>query len=189
VDTPASAILAALYEGRRDSIADGALSRPEELDVFEAAALGIVERLASLLRADPGLATSWTPDGFTPLHLACFFGTTPAAQIVVGVGADVNAVARNEMAVTPLHSAASAQNTPTCEVLIAAGADVNARQRGAVAPLHQAAHGGNQALVEALIQAGADVGAKTDAGLTPANFAAEAGFTELATTLEALAAS
>src|SRR6202008_2543160 len=67
---PMSELLAALYRGEDVS---GLLAGDPELDVFEAAALGRVERLRELLDEDPSRANAFGNDGFQPLGLACFF--------------------------------------------------------------------------------------------------------------------
>jgi hypothetical protein len=59
-----------------------------DLDVFEAAALGDLDRLTELLDADPSLANARSGDGFTVLHLAAFFGQAEAATLLLERGAD-----------------------------------------------------------------------------------------------------
>ena len=80
-----SELLEAIYRGDRDEAER--LSARQELDVFEAAALGRTERLRELLNAEPGLANAWAEDGFQPLGLASFFGNVDAARLLVEHGA------------------------------------------------------------------------------------------------------
>src|SRR5947209_2648550 len=101
-----SAVLAASYRWRQDLV-DVLLAAGPELDVFEAAAVGDNGRLRELLAASPELANSWAPDGFTPLQLASYFGQVESARLLLERGADVNAVARNTMAVMPIHAASA----------------------------------------------------------------------------------
>src|SRR6266542_5425219 len=108
-DITVSPILEALYQGRMDE-AQALLAEQPELDVFEAAATGSNDRLAALLRDDPARATAWSPDGFTPLHLAAFFGHRDAVALLAERGADVGVVSRHEFVrVTPLHSAVAGE--------------------------------------------------------------------------------
>jgi len=90
-----SELLAAVYSGDQARV-DELLAGDPELDVFEAAALGHVERLETLLDSEPGLVAAWAEDGFTPLHLAAFFRHPEAARLLVERGALVDVVARNE---------------------------------------------------------------------------------------------
>ena len=67
-----SEAMKALYAGERER--GESLLEPGQETVFEAAAFGRVDRLEELLSEQPELARSWSEDGFTPLHLACFAG-------------------------------------------------------------------------------------------------------------------
>ena len=95
-------------------------------------------------------------DGFTPLHLASFFGAPAAAALLLDHGADVEAVSDNEMRVRPLHSAAAGGDRAIVELLLARGADPNSTQRHGFTPLHAAIERKDQAMVDALLAAGAD---------------------------------
>ena len=133
-DKGLSAVRAALYADKQD-VADVLLDAKPELDVFDAAAAGDVDRLTELLDADGDLVNARSEDGFTPLHLAAFFSRGPAVRLLLDRGADVGAVADNEMQVQPLHSAVAAGSREIVAALLMAGADVNARQQGGFTPL------------------------------------------------------
>ena len=59
---------------------------------------------ASAWTDDPGLATAFSPDGFTALHFAAFFGKAEVAHILLEAGADVDVYTQNAFANQPLHS-------------------------------------------------------------------------------------
>jgi ankyrin repeat protein len=152
-----SAVLWALYNGhralaRRLGEVDG--GRP--LDVFEAAALDRADELRSTVEARADLANARSADGFTPLHLAVFFGAADAARVLLDHGADVEAVADNEMQVRPLHSAAAGRHAEVVVLLLDHGADPNTTQRQGFTPLHAATELGDQTMIDALLAAGAD---------------------------------
>lgn len=165
-----SALLQARYQLRSDLV-DLLRAAHPGLDVFEAAALGEQERLAELLERDPGLIAACSTDGFTPLHLAAFFGEMPTVELLLERGAPVNAAAQNPSQVMPLHSAVALNHHAVVERLVAAGADVNARQQGGWTPLQGAAHNGQQETVRFLLDHGADAVAKSEQGLTAADLA------------------
>jgi ankyrin repeat protein len=183
-----SAVRFARYRGRAD-LADVLLEAGPELDVFDAAAVGDVARLTQLIDADPSLPGTYSEDGFTPLHLAVFFGHAEAAHALVDRGAEVNPLSRNEMRVMPLHSAVAGNDIASARVLVEHGADVNASSHEGWTPLHGAAQHGNPELVEILLAAGADPATRMDAGQTPADTAMASGQEGIAERLRAAAAS
>ena len=178
-----SALLLARYHQRPDMV-DLLRAGGADVDVFAAAALGDAQRVTELLDADPALATAWSSDGFTPLHLTAFFcGDPNVARLLLARGADPDAVARNPMAVRPLNSAAAGGARAVAEVLLESGADVEPAQHGGYTPLHSAAANGDAELAELLLVRGADSARPADDGRTPAELAAERGHAELAARL------
>ncbi len=182
-----SALLLSRYRSARDVTA-ALLAVDPDLDVFEAAALGYADRLRERLDDDPAQAGAFSPDGYTALHLASFFGKAEAARILLGAGAGASIHSRNVMHVAPLHSAAAGRHHEVCRVLLAAGADVDAAQRAGYTPLHAAAQHGDDELVELFLSAGANPSARLDDGATPAETAEAAGHVDLAARLREVAA-
>ena len=167
---------------------DALLAVDPDLDVFEATALGYIDRLHERLEEDPWRARAYSADGFTALHFAGFFGKPEAAKALLEVGAEVNAYSTNDLRVQALHSAAAGRHIEVCRVLIAAGADVNATQRHGFTPLHAAAQHGDVEMVELFLSAGADPSAATDDGATPADIADGEGHVDVAHRLREVAA-
>ena len=169
-----SPLLLSIYYGK-DDIRDLLLERGVPLDIFEASAAGVRARVEEWLKEDKSLVSAFSHDGFTPLHLAAFFGRMPAVQLLLAAGAPVNEVSQNPSALRPLHSAvAHRQPQVALEIaraLIAAGADVNTTQHGGWTALHAAALHGNLPLVRLLLDAGAGPAPKNDTGKTPADLA------------------
>jgi ankyrin repeat protein len=155
-----SSLLQALYRGDRDE-AERLRTESSELDVFEAAALGDLERLRGALGADADAAKAWSPDGFTALHYAAYFDGPEATRVLLDHGADLEAVSTNEEfapQARPLHSAVAAGRADVVEALLEAGADPNARQHGGFTPLMAAEQTGDLDLAELLIRYGAVAG-------------------------------
>jgi ankyrin repeat protein len=175
---PQSPILMALYM-RKPEEAER-LATDARLNIWEAAALGRDERLAELVQEDRSLSNAWSPDGFTPVGLAAFFGHPSTARLLVDAGADVGAVARNEMKVQPLHAAAAAKEIDIVRMLLERGADANARQQAGYTALMECARGGREDMVSLLLAHGADPALKSDDGKSASDLAREQGHAAIA---------
>jgi ankyrin repeat protein len=158
------AVLSAIYLGAWE-IADFLIRSGASLDIFSAAAAGNSVILPALI-AERG-ANLYAPDGWTPLHLAAFFGHVEAARLLIEAGADVHAVSKNPTANTPLHAAAARAHLDVIELLLAHGAYVNRKAGGGWTPLHLAAGSRSPDTVAFLLERGADVNAQDEQGNTP----------------------
>ncbi len=183
-----SAIMLSRYRFARP-VTDALLAADPELDVYEATALGYVDRLRERLDEDGTASTAFSADGFTALHYAAFFGKAEVARVLVDAGAGVDVYTRNEFANQPLHAAAAGRHLEVCRILLAAGADVNATQHGGYTPLHEAAQHGDVELAELFLSAGADPSARQANGQTPAEMAEAAGHPDLAARIREVAAA
>ncbi len=180
--TGVSLLMHSLYRGRGD-LAELIASKKKVLDIFEATALGRLDRVRECLR-DTSAINSRSKDGFTALHFGCFFGQPEAARLLIENGAAVDAVAANPTQVMPLHSAAAARNLEAARLLLEHGAPVNAGQQGGWVPIHAAAQNGDRPMVELLLKHHADPKLANDEGKTPATVAREKGHKEIAVLLE-----
>ena len=174
-----SLMLKAKYAMRGDLV-EAILAAEPDLDLYDAAAVGDVARIKHVCADQPQLVRAFAPDGFSPLHLAAFFGGAEAVRILLSRGADPRAQAANPTRVTPLHSAAAVGDRDAARRLLDAGADPNAQQRGGYTALHAAGNSGDRALAELLLSKHADPSIETDDGKTAKDVAAERGHQELA---------
>lgn len=178
-----SALLFSLYFGE-PGMAE--MLRPCcEPDLPESAALGETERVAQLLETTPEGQDARSPDGFSVLQLACYFGHPETARLLIRHGADIEAVSDNAMQIRPLHAAAAADNNDAIAALLEAGADPDAVQQHGFVALHACAQNGNAEGLKLLLEHGADVRLRNAEGRCAADFAAEAGHSELAEALRA----
>lgn len=166
-DDAISAILLARYHSDF-GILELLLQAGPPLDIFESAAIGELDRLIDALSTDPSAVDSFSADGYTPLHLAAFFGNDDCAQALLERGAPVDAISRNEMALRPLHSAAAGGHVAVAAMLLDRGAEVDARQHGGWTALHAAAQHGDTELCELLLRHGADPGLRNEGGTVAA---------------------
>ncbi len=173
-----SVVMWALYNQRRD-LAEVVSAAKPSLDILEATAMGRIAELGELVAEHPARVGERSPDGFTPLHLAAFFGQPAAVKWLLERGADPNAVAENPTMVQPLHSAVASGLTESVVALIDGGADVNATQQAGWTPLQAAAMHNRLEMVRSLLAAGADVAQQADDGKTAIGLAEAAGHNEM----------
>ncbi|HSR69475.1 MAG TPA: ankyrin repeat domain-containing protein, partial [Acidobacteriota bacterium] len=144
-----SAPLFALYN-QQFEVADAIASARDDLDVFEAAAMGETGRVKDLVDELPQRAVEPASDGFYPLHLACFFGRAETVELLLARDVDANAATANQ--IRPLHSAMAngdaASRRRIARMLLKAGADPNAQQQGGFTALHSAALHGDKDMAE-----------------------------------------
>jgi ankyrin repeat protein len=180
-----SALMMAQYHRRQDIVA---LLRPgaEPLSIHEAAAVGDVAALHREFETDENAVHRMSADGFTPLHLACYFGNHAAALACISSGADVQAVASNPSRLCPIHSAAAGGHREIIQLLLLHGANPNCAQHGGWTALHSAAGHGHIEMVRTLIDGGAHAHQASDDGKTPADMARERSHGQLAGWLEEL---
>lgn len=170
-----SVLMTARYHQRFDMVEAVLEKRADDLDVFESAALGKLERLTRLLAQDPSAIDSYSADGFTPLQLATFFAEPATAKLLLQRGANVELVSKNPMALRAIHSAAAGGSAEIVERVVLAGADVNARQHGGFTALQAAAGAGRVDMTRFLLAHGADRMAHNDAGKSARDLASEKG--------------
>jgi uncharacterized protein len=155
-----SDVLEAIYRGDREEAERLAAGR--ELTIFEAAALGRVERLRELLDADLSLVNAYGDDGFHPVGLASFFGHVDAARLLFERGADANQLARNEHIQTAaIHAAAASEGKDEAtryelvKLALDHGADPNLPQGGGFTAIDAARQNGDTRVEQLLRERGA----------------------------------
>jgi ankyrin repeat protein len=174
-DRGVSALLQARYRQRFDMVEAILEHRGDALDVFEAAALGRVDRVAQLTALDPRAVDAFAPDGFTPLQLAAFFAQPEVVNLLLQRGANVELVSRNAMGVRAMHSATAGGSAEIVERLLQSGANPNVRQVVGFTALHGAAMAGRLDMVHVLLAHGADPTLATDEGKTAFDLATASG--------------
>jgi ankyrin repeat protein len=181
-----SPILACLLNWDLEKL-DALLAGAPQLDIFEAAGLGRTERVIELISDQPELANSWCADGFTPLHLACFYGQQEVVRSLLAYGAQPWDRTRSSGGATPLHQAVSTGQRDIAELLLEHGAEVDARDHCGCTPLHLAAANGDLDIVAALLRFGAVPFRQNDERQTARDLAHESGYLEIVERLDSCA--
>jgi ankyrin repeat protein len=174
-----SAVLMSCYQGRKE-IRDLLIEKGATLELHEAAAAGNLVRVQEIVDSDPGLAKSYSPDGFPVLALAAVFGHEHVARYLHGRGSEINAIATNGTGYSALTGAVASGHASIARWLAENGADVNCRYAKGYSPLLTAAANGHLEIVKILLAHGADLHAHTDDGKDALAFAQERGHKEVA---------
>src|SRR3954452_12160272 len=136
-----SALMRAAYRG--GDVFDAVMAADPPLEPFDRILVGKSDGLP-----EPG---AWTPDGFTPLHVAAFARNAEAARALLEAGADPDAIARASFAtVTPLGTCAFAGANDVARVLLEFGADPQIATSREARPALVARANGNDELAELL---------------------------------------
>ena len=158
-----SPILTALYD-RQDDIADILVDSRPYLTVWEASAIGDTDAIKLLLEGHSSTSNVLSADGWTPLHLACFFHQAVVVEYLLETGTDLEIVSVNATAVTPLQSAMASGAEGIARTLIERGANIHLP---GWTPLHYAAAKNLPEMAEFLIARGADINAMNPDNETP----------------------
>ena len=136
-----SALMRAAYRG--GDIFEAVMEADPPLEPFDRIVAGKSDGLPA--------PDAWTPDGFTPLHIAAFAHNAEAARSLLEAGADPNLIARASFAtVTPLGTCAFAGANDVARVLLEFGADPELATSREARPAVVARANGNDELAELL---------------------------------------
>jgi ankyrin repeat protein len=144
-DAGQSPLLHAAYRGRGPAF-EAILESGEPTDAWDRLIGGCADGLPA--------PDAWTPDGFTPLHLAALVDNVPAATALLAAGADPNVLATASFArVTPLGSCAFSGALGVARLLLEHGADPHIGEDGAYTVEAEAIARGNEELARLIEEA------------------------------------
>jgi ankyrin repeat protein len=134
-------LMRAAYRG--GAVLEAVRAADPPLEAFDRIVVGSAESLPE--------PDAWTPDGFTPLHIAAFANNTEAARKLLAAGADPNVIAKASFArVTPLGTCAFAGANDVARVLLEHGADPTIAEDDRFTPRASALANGNEELAALL---------------------------------------
>ena len=125
-------------------------------EIHDAVSAGNVEKVRTLLAADPGLANEKTDKRERPLGLAAVSGNKEIIELLLKAHADKN---------DGLDIAAEIGNKEVVELLLNSGAELNPTNRPS-ALLFAVGYGGRPAIVKLLLDRGASAKSKSKSGQT-----------------------
>lgn len=180
-DSGASLVAWSAYMGNAAAVALVRGHLPS-LDPYGAIIVGDAAALEAALAAGWD-ADALSPDGFTALSLAAFFGNDAAFDRLLPLTDDVDRRAENRQQVAAIHAATARRNARMVEALLRAGANPDLAQQDGFTPLIAAAQHGDAVIAGLLVLFGADRELASSGGITPAAEAEKAGHAWLAACL------
>ena len=143
--------------------------------IFEAVSGGDLERVRTMLAADPGLVRARDGEERTPLHFAAYGGAVAIGEVLLDGGSEIDA--QDHGGESPLHYAAMRGHDDFVRLLLDRGADTEIREAYGRTPLLLVTRErGDVEMATILLDGGAEVDARDRFGATSLNLAAWRGF-------------
>ena len=161
VDAKGQTVLACAAHSGKQELVEFLLARGAREDIYAAAIVGDVNKVAAFLKQDKKLVNARDSGGRAALHWAALYGQTKVMELLLAEKADVNLLDGDGF--TPLHWATTFNKKDAVELLLANKADMNIKvEKYGWTPLRLAVIHGHMAAAEALLNGGSDPNVKDD---------------------------
>jgi uncharacterized protein len=168
-------LLFSVYLGKSE-VAKAIYSTPFPFTLHERVAMNDIDKVRGMVEGNSTVVNSYSQDGWTPLHLAAFFGHKAMVQMLLGKGALIDSPSRSRSSYgnSPLQAAVAMGQFEVVKLLLDTGANVNFLQEPSLlTPLHIAASRKDLSVVRLLVERGAKRDAMSADGRKPADIATE----------------
>ncbi len=179
-------ILYALYTNKPD-IAKLLYQAKHTFTIHECVGMDDLSCVADILDKAPEKAMEFSMDGWTPLHLAAFWGHQDMLDMLLKRGAQIDRPSLSDASFgnSPLQAAIGKGQVKAVRLLLERGANVAFSQEPShLTPLHIAASRSNIEIVQLLLEWGADPQVMSADFLTPIDVAKERNHLEIVQLLE-----
>ncbi|KAJ3026922.1 palmitoyltransferase akr1 [Rhizophlyctis rosea] len=163
--------------GRGTNLQEDALARAQDLDIFQAAQRGILERVTGLVESGEATPVDRDKENCTALHWAAINNHLTIARFLIDRGAEVDAFG-GELMATPLHWASRSGHVQMVDYLRKKGADPSLKDNQGYNALHLAAHAGHTMMISYLLASGMDIDVGDNMGRTALMWSAYQGVSE-----------
>src|SRR5947199_2441788 len=161
VDAKGQTVLARGTRSGKQEVVEFLLAKGATEDIYAAAIVGHVDKVAAFLKQDKKLVNARDSDGKAALHWAALYGQKKVMELLLAEKADVNLLDKDGF--TPLHWATTFNKRDAVALLLANKADMNIKvEKFGWTPLRLAVIHGHLAAAEALLNGGSDPNVKDD---------------------------
>jgi ankyrin repeat protein len=159
LDAKGQTVLARAFRSGKQEVVEFLLEKGATEDIYAAAIVGHVDKVAAFLKQDKKLVNARDSGGKAALHWAALYGQTKVMELLLAEKADVNLLDGDGF--TPLHWATTFNKRDAVELLLANKADLNIKvEKYGWTPLRLAVIHGHMATAEVLLNGGADPNVK-----------------------------
>jgi hypothetical protein len=140
----------------------------QDMSVFDIARTGTLTQLKAAVAKDADIINKVSPEGYTPLTLACYYGNNEVAKYLIENVKNINSISGYG---TPLMAATVKKNTELVKLLLENKANPNLTDQNGSTALHFCVIFSDVEIAKLLVEAEADATLKDNRGKSAEDYA------------------
>lgn len=148
------------------------ISKNYQPDLIEYACLGSTEKVVKTINDQPEQMHTYSPDGWSILHIAAYYGHVSLLIKLIDLGMDIHTISKNAHRQEAIHSASAGNQKKAISCLLKHGAKIDGN--GAHnSPLHISLKNKEYDIIKLLVKNGANIFAKDKEQKSAVDYALE----------------